>query len=709
MSSGQQAAWRRAAGLALVGWVLLAAVRTGLRVAAEPRPWAAALAMFLQVLVATLPWVVLAPAVVMLSARSPLRGRAATVGLHVGLAIAVSVTDAVWGWLVWSALGSAVPVHPGVWYLFRLDQAAFLYLSLVALGIGLRHRQRLDATVVRTARAEAQLLRTRLHVLSLQLQPHFLFNTLNAVSELVHREPEAARTVLDSLAELLRRSLDGDVAQEHALRDELRLLEPYIRILRARFVGSLRIELDIAPATASALVPRLALQPLIENAIRHGTAMRAGPGRIAVRSRARGNRLVLEVEDDGAGLASHDRREGVGLGTTRARLAQLHGPAASLDLLPGERRGATARLQCPLRSAPPATDDPTPLPPGHPEAEHQPEEVASTRRLVGGMVAAWLLVALVGTLEDLVATHLAGSPAGILAVLGPRALEAGIWMSLTPAVWWVAARLAATGWRWPALVATHLVLGLGTVALHLALVSTLRAPAMGGLLLATVLVNHLCMYAAVAAAGHAWTVRRLGAERRAALARLDADVVASELEVLRWRLRPELLFGALERIRDLAASDPDAADDLTGRLGELLRLMLQVAAADLVPLSRELAFASAYVDVDMAVRSRGGALVTRVEPAASGVPVPARVLQPLLEAFDGRAVTITGRIRGSKLELLVEGRDTSLNAAPVLELRQRLAAVYGRNYGLIPHESGPVAGVTLQIPLPAAVPGRAVA
>ena len=219
--------------------------------------------------------------------------------------------------------GYPITVSPVVWYLVRLDQVCFLYLCLVGLGVGLRHRARLDAALVRAASLHAELLQARLHVLALQLHPHFLFNTLNAVSELVHRDAAAARRMLDSLRDLLARSLDAGAAQEVPLREELALLEPYARIQRTRFADSLDIRVEAAPETLDAAVPRLVLQPLVENAIRHGTARRVGAGSVVVRSTAAAGRLVIEVADDGAGLSSGPGREGLGLANTRARLTQL--------------------------------------------------------------------------------------------------------------------------------------------------------------------------------------------------------------------------------------------------------------------------------------------------------------------------------------------------------------------------------------------------
>jgi hypothetical protein len=278
-----------------VVWVLLAAVRTGLRLASIPRPLAAALALFGRVLLVSLPWLFLAPLVVAVAMRLTWRPgrRWRTVGVHLVLAIGLALVDSLWGWIALPAAGDPMTFSPGLWYLYRLDQTLFTYLCLVGIGLALRHRRRLDQARVRTTRLESQLTHARLHVLTLQLHPHFLFNTLNAVSELVHREPAAARRMLDNLRELLHRSLEGSAAQEHPLREELAMLGSYARIQRTRFADSLAIVVDAAPDTLDAMVPRMVLQPLVENAIRHGTARRAprsSAGRGTARRRWRGSR-----------------------------------------------------------------------------------------------------------------------------------------------------------------------------------------------------------------------------------------------------------------------------------------------------------------------------------------------------------------------------------------------------------------------------------
>jgi sensor histidine kinase YesM len=187
----------------------------------------------------------------------------------------------------------------------------------------------------------------------MQLNPHFLFNTLHAVSTLMGRDVPTARTVLADLSDLLRLSLDHTGENEVPLEDELALLQHYLRIERTRFRDRLCVEEEIAPETRGALVPSLLLQPLVENAIKHGVAPRSEGGHIAVSARREGGDLVIAVADDGPGLAAGDpTSKGVGVRNTRERLAKLYGPdhAFTLENRPGG--GLVAEVRLPFHTSP---------------------------------------------------------------------------------------------------------------------------------------------------------------------------------------------------------------------------------------------------------------------------------------------------------------------------------------------------------------------
>ena len=213
-----------------------------------------------------------------------------------------------------------------------------------------RERERREAGL-RAALAEAEL-----HALRMQLRPHFLFNALHAVGATVRTgETDRAVTMLSRLAELLRLSLETDGADEVPLRRELDVVERYLDLERVRFQDRLAVEVDADAEARRGLVPTWALQPLVENAIKHGVAPRPGPARVRVEARRDGDRLHLSVHDDGPGpegSASRAPSTGVGLANTRSRLDALYGDAASLELRPGQDgAGTEARITLPYRTA----------------------------------------------------------------------------------------------------------------------------------------------------------------------------------------------------------------------------------------------------------------------------------------------------------------------------------------------------------------------
>jgi signal transduction histidine kinase len=215
------------------------------------------------------------------------------------------------------------------------------------------HRDR-EEHRLRAARLAARLAQARLQALTLELRPHFLFNALNAIAELIHEDPDAAERMVQGLGDLLRRTLETDGAQEVPLHRELDLTADYLSIERARFQDRLRVEYDVTPDARAARVPPMLLLPLVENAVRHGLAQRGGAGCVGIRARRVGERLELEVWDDGAGLADRKEteRRGIGLDNTRERLSQLYGSVSTLELVARDPRGVMARVTVPFRPHP---------------------------------------------------------------------------------------------------------------------------------------------------------------------------------------------------------------------------------------------------------------------------------------------------------------------------------------------------------------------
>ncbi|HEU5210357.1 MAG TPA: histidine kinase [Longimicrobiales bacterium] len=240
-----------------------------------------------------------------------------------------------------------------LWFLDDFVIFAGVLAAGFARGYSIRLRARQEESArlqAEAARLASQLAESRLAVLRSQLDPHFLFNTLHAVSALVTTDPRGVRRMISLLSELLRRSLDGGSKAEVPLRDELEFSGRYLEIMQIRFQGSLVIETRAAPETLDALVPTLLLQPLVENAIRHGLGDAAREGHIEISAHREGDELVVGVEDDGEGMAA-GATEGVGLRNTRERLAALYGDAQRLTLGRGSLGGLRVVVRLPFHTA----------------------------------------------------------------------------------------------------------------------------------------------------------------------------------------------------------------------------------------------------------------------------------------------------------------------------------------------------------------------
>jgi len=232
---------------------------------------------------------------------------------------------------------------------FRFVPQLLYYFAILAAGFAREYFLHGRAQQAHAARLQVQLAEARLDALQMQIHPHFLFNTLHAISAMVERNPSGVRKMIARLSELLRHTTDAHAVDEVPLRDELELLGKYIDIMEIRFQDRLVVERRIDPATLDALVPNLVLQPIVENALEHGVARAKGEGRIEIVAEQAGGKLLLRIHDNGPGVAS-DPRAGVGLANTRARLAQLYGDAASLQLTSAPEAGTTAEITLPFHT-----------------------------------------------------------------------------------------------------------------------------------------------------------------------------------------------------------------------------------------------------------------------------------------------------------------------------------------------------------------------
>lgn len=233
-----------------------------------------------------------------------------------------------------------------------LDYGILVYWLILLLKYSGDYYRGMIASGVQTVRLESQLAQARLQALKMQIQPHFLFNTLNAISVLIDDDPPGAKRTLARLSDLLRITLDHTGVNEIMLQEEIGFLEHYLAIEQTRFGDRLTVHFNIEADTLRAGVPAMILQPLVENAIKHGINKQRGPGRIEVTSGRSNGVLRIAVMDNGTGLSAGTQvRQGVGLANTFERLKQLYGEDFRFELVPNEEGGASAHLEIPFREA----------------------------------------------------------------------------------------------------------------------------------------------------------------------------------------------------------------------------------------------------------------------------------------------------------------------------------------------------------------------
>ena len=255
-----------------------------------------------------------------------------------------------------------MPSPPGSFRPFlalRAGLDVMVYWSLVGFCHAIMIFRRSQERERRAAELEARLASARLQALRMQINPHFLFNTLNSIAALVYVHPKAADEMLSDLSELLRRSLDSMEEQEVPLALELEFIGSYLRIEQKRFGDRLRLEQSVPDELMKALVPALILQPLVENAIRHGIEPQRVAGLISIKARQEGKELHLIVQDNGRGLqganlTSSERRagHGIGLANTRSRLEGLYGRDQSFSITKVESQGCRVDIHLPVHLEP---------------------------------------------------------------------------------------------------------------------------------------------------------------------------------------------------------------------------------------------------------------------------------------------------------------------------------------------------------------------
>lgn len=275
--------------------------------------------------------------------------------VHLAGALALCLAWATLGLL----LGALLDRYPAMgnfprdylsWILISIPWSVFMYFTVLGCVHAVAYFNEAREREAQAARLATQLAEARLGALRMQMHPHFLFNSLNAVGVLVRDQNTVAATrMLERLGDVLRQVLRTDLPHEVTLAEELEFLEQYLAIEQERFSDRLRVHWSIEDRARSALVPSFVLQPIVENAIKHGIAKRADAGRIDITARIVDRYVELSVRDDGVGMSTTDAAEGVGLSNTRERLRTLYGDDASLTLKTPPTGGTEVTVRIPLR------------------------------------------------------------------------------------------------------------------------------------------------------------------------------------------------------------------------------------------------------------------------------------------------------------------------------------------------------------------------
>lgn len=584
------------------------------------------------------------------------------------------------------------------------------YATVVAVAHALAYRDLAGAREVETRRIEGRLSRVRLQVLRMQLQPHFLFNALNAVSALLREEPESARRVLSRLRDLLLRSLESGRRKTVALAEELAVLEDYLEIQRARFPERIAVEWDVEPGVEAARVPPMLLQPLVENAVRHGIAKRVRGGRIEISARRRNGRLELRVRDDGAGLqaGAATLREGIGLTSTRVRLRDLYGSDHRFELEDAPESGLQVFMNLPFRPSPPArrvTGSTAAAPRQSPAGRLRFLPEPSLAWV--GIFTGWAML-LIGQSLFILAP-IGGELDG--AWLGKMLYQTVLWSSFTVLIVKLCERAPlvrplrrSLGTHLAANAAIFLagaLLFLGMDELTGWAVWQPPAPRSTGEKLLAVasssFLDYVLRYWLVVGAAHALAYARLLEEDELRATELETRLAHTELQLQTVQLQPRFLVEALDSVSQASERSPVAAERLLARLSDLLRVVLENDERGAISLREELDLLEPYLTLQQA-RFPGQLRVQRsVEPETLRASLPGLVLQPLvdhavrqaLEGAETGSVEIRAGRRNGTLEIEVRGDGgtespaLAASAAQTLDTtRLKLGRVYGWDHRL---------------------------
>jgi two-component system LytT family sensor kinase len=673
MESERRAAVSRRAAWLITAWTILALLEfVAQLISARPRKPSWERQLLLDFVIAW-SWAAVTPVVVWL-ARRHLTGRFATVrtvALHLIAACSIMMVFAalrtVLESLILHMYGSA-DAPPVLWSILMFaDLDTVLYFVIIGITRAADQLREYQDRTLRAAALEAELSGAQLRYLERQLQPHFLFNCLHVISELAYEAPAAARRIIGDLQSLLRSAVAKAGRDEVPLGEELDTLEPYVAIQRARFSEWLTVDTDVDAQARRALMPPFVLQPLVENAIRHGLTPRGSPGTVGISARVDGPWLSIRVRDDGVGLpkgpAAHTRRHGIGLRNVRERLRFLYGPEHWFSLGDNPGGGTCVDIRIPYRPAPAVPVASAngngnghirqvahmALPPDNVTGE-MPVPAAATSYvqrspsppLTGKewafLAAGWALFGTFWYLQPYFGEipWPNGHPVSMMLEFGPLNIAMVlVWAALTPAVIALARRVrvgVGDGWR-PVLF--HVVGAVVFSAIQTGAIIALDVEPRSFRFASQPqsLIWNLFVYAALVAWSNGRDYYAWRRERELESLRLEGAIMRARWRSLCVNLRPDFVCESLDIISALIDDDPSQAERLTTRLADLLRLTLDTAAEPWLPLERELSLLNAYVDLKRSIETGRGCIRVQVAGAQryGERRIPNRLLRALLE------------------------------------------------------------------------------
>jgi LytS/YehU family sensor histidine kinase len=636
-------------------------------------------------LIMQMPWILMTPGIVWIAMKSmaaPAEARTKWLVAHLTAMVVVAFAAAAWTYLAWTITIGEQPGDFLTWIGGQLNGLTFNYAAIAGVAVGAVLFQNYRNAKARQVILETDLFTARLHGLMLQLQPHFLFNTLNAVAELVHRNRTSALTALANLKALLERSVNRALASRVHVSEELKALEAYVDIERMRFGAALTVNISADEAAQAAPIPPFLLQPLVENAIRHGV-QRQGGGVISVSARRQQDNLVLEVSDDGAGLGEYGgTNEGIGLGLTRRRLDELFGPSYSMALMGREEGGTVVRLVLP-------TEDHQ-LRPVTPPPRVAPPEARQSAGITLAIFAAWTVFGLLGGVAEVAREVRVAMPVTGTGVYLRHILDGWLWAALTIMLFSLVRRATWWGFSAPAFLILHLSFFLITLLarVHFGLAMGLQPLPEDGLPRLSMLLWNVYAYTFTAAITHAWIQRERSRFQGRVVDKLERKMAEASFDELRWNVDPQFMIGTLDHIADLAKRDPRAADEAIEDLSQVLRRMLAANREQERTLGEEISLLRSR----WKLQASGSPVAephVNIGNGLSGLKLPSLLLSALLVLIlppraRGLALRIDARRRDDILDLEISLHGSNGTRPPregnteeLLKLQQWLALKFG--------------------------------